>query len=84
MQPSFNQAIDNLLAYKWNGFFEQLALGMDGYDTELMVQSYQDQEPYDPHGYTREIRSRSGRWSTASTKISRDSNEPSNQRWTAK
>ena len=54
VQPSFNQAIDDLLAYKWNGFFEQLALGMDGYDTELMVQSYQDQEPYDPHGYTRD------------------------------
>ena len=52
-QPSFNQAIDDLLAYKWNGYFEQLALGMDGYDTELMFQSYQDREPYDPHGYTR-------------------------------
>ena len=38
VQPSFNQAIDDLLAYKWNGFFEQLALGMDGYDTELMIQ----------------------------------------------
>ena len=54
VQPSFNQAIDDLLAYKWNGFFEQLALGMDGYEIELMVQSYQDQEPYDPHGYTRD------------------------------
>jgi pimeloyl-ACP methyl ester carboxylesterase len=53
-QPSFNQAIDELLAYKWNGFFEQLALGMDGYDTELMILSYQDGEPYDPHGYTRD------------------------------
>ena len=53
-QPSFNQAIDGLLAYKWNGYFEQLALGMDGYDTELMFQNYQDQEPYDPHGYTRD------------------------------
>jgi len=53
-QPSFNQAIDELLAYKWNGFFEQLALGMDGYDTELMILSYQDREPYDPHGYTRD------------------------------
>jgi pimeloyl-ACP methyl ester carboxylesterase len=54
MQPSFNQAIDELLEYKWNGFFEYLALGMDGYDTELMILSYQDQEPYDPHGYTRD------------------------------
>jgi hypothetical protein len=53
-QPSFNQAIDELLAYKWNGLFEQLALGMDGYDTELMIQNYQDQEPYHPHGYTRD------------------------------
>jgi pimeloyl-ACP methyl ester carboxylesterase len=53
-QPSFNQAIDGLLAYKWNGYFEQLALGLDGYDTELMFQNYQDQEPYDPHGYTRD------------------------------
>jgi pimeloyl-ACP methyl ester carboxylesterase len=53
-QPSFNQAIDELLAYKWNGFFEQLALGLDGYDTELMIQKYQDQEPYDPHAYTRD------------------------------
>ncbi len=33
-QPSFNQAIDELLESKWNGYFEQLALGMDGYDTE--------------------------------------------------
>jgi pimeloyl-ACP methyl ester carboxylesterase len=53
-QPSFNQAIDELLAYKWNGFFEQLALGLDGYDTEAMILSYQDREPYDPHGYTRD------------------------------
>jgi hypothetical protein len=37
-----------------NGIFEHLALGMDGYDTELMFQSYQDKEPYDPHGYTRD------------------------------
>lgn len=53
VQSSFNQAIDDLLAYKWNGFFEQQALSMDGYDTEQMIQRYQDQEPYDPHGYVR-------------------------------
>ena len=53
-QPPFNQAIDGLLAYKWNAYFEQLALSMDGYDTELMFQNYQDQEPYDPHGYSRD------------------------------
>ena len=53
VQSSFNQAIDDLLAHKWNGFFEQLALSMDGYDVEQMILGYQDQEPYDPHGYTR-------------------------------
>ncbi len=53
-QASFNQAIDELLDYKWNGSLEYLALGMDGYDTDLMVQKYQDQETYDPHGYTRD------------------------------
>jgi pimeloyl-ACP methyl ester carboxylesterase len=53
-QRSFNRAIDQLLKYKWNGFFEHLALSLDGYDTEQMYLSYQDQEPYDPHGYTRD------------------------------
>lgn len=54
VQASFNQAIDELLEHKWNAFFEQLALGVDGYDTEAMIRNYQDQEPYDPHGYTRD------------------------------
>ena len=86
VQPSFNQAIDDLLAYKWNGFFEQLALGMDGYDTELMFQSYQDQEPYDPHGYTRgnlfEINGDGQRHRPRSARHSK--RKPNKQRWTAR
>ena len=31
-QDSFNQAIDELAKYKWNGTFEWLALSLDGYD----------------------------------------------------
>lgn len=54
VQPWFDQAIDELLEYRWNGSLEYLALGMDGYDTDQMMQNYQDQEPYDPQGYTRD------------------------------
>jgi pimeloyl-ACP methyl ester carboxylesterase len=31
-QDSFNQGIDELAQYKWNGTFEWLALSLDGYD----------------------------------------------------
>ena len=31
-QESFNQGIDELAKYKWNGTFEWLALSLDGYD----------------------------------------------------
>jgi pimeloyl-ACP methyl ester carboxylesterase len=54
VQDLFNQAIDELMEYKWNGLLEYLALDLDGYDTDEMAQAFQDQEPYDPHGYTRD------------------------------
>lgn len=54
VQRAFNQGIDELLEHRWNGLFEYLALQLDGYDTEAMIQTYQAQEPYDPHGYTRD------------------------------
>lgn len=52
-QPLFNQAIDDVLNQRWNWLFEYMALGLDGYNTDSMLQAYQDKEPYDPHGYAR-------------------------------
>jgi pimeloyl-ACP methyl ester carboxylesterase len=54
VQGLFNQAVDELLEHQWNGLLEYLALDLDGYDTDRMAQAFQDQEPYDPHGYTRD------------------------------
>ena len=54
VQELFNRAIDELMEYKWNGLLEYLALDLDGYNTDEMAQAFQDQEPYDPHGYTRD------------------------------
>ena len=53
-QEPFNAGIDALLADKWNGLFEYFALSMDGYDTDAMYEAYQNDEPYDAHGYTRD------------------------------
>ena len=54
VQRTFNGGIDGLLRHKWNGLFEYLALQLDGYDTDQMWQAYQNQQPYDAHGYTRD------------------------------
>jgi pimeloyl-ACP methyl ester carboxylesterase len=53
-QHAFNEGIDALLRHHWNGYFEYLALRMDGYDTTQMYTAYQNGEPYDPQGYTRD------------------------------
>jgi pimeloyl-ACP methyl ester carboxylesterase len=53
-QQLFDRGIDDLLQQKGNHLFEYLALYTDGYDTDRMFQAYEDREPYDPHGYTRD------------------------------
>jgi pimeloyl-ACP methyl ester carboxylesterase len=43
-QEAFNQAIDDLAQYKWNGNFEWMALSLDGYDPNAL----RDRTKYDP------------------------------------
>jgi pimeloyl-ACP methyl ester carboxylesterase len=52
-QELFNLGMDEVLQEKWNWRFEYLALALDGYDTDVLLEAYQDKDLYDPHGYTR-------------------------------
>jgi pimeloyl-ACP methyl ester carboxylesterase len=54
VQHPFNQAMDQLLKNKWNGYFEFLSFQMDGYDTQEMFNRMQNGEPYDPQAFTRD------------------------------
>ncbi|NDB18669.1 MAG: alpha/beta fold hydrolase [Actinobacteria bacterium] len=45
-QQLFNQALDAVHGEKWNGYFEDLALRLDGYDTEPMYRAFADGKPY--------------------------------------
>lgn len=49
-QDSFNQGIDELAQYKWNGTFEWLALSLDGYDPSKL----QDRTSYKPSQLVRD------------------------------
>ena len=45
-QQLFNRALDAVYDEKWNGYFEDFALSLDGYDTEPMYKAFSDGEPY--------------------------------------
>lgn len=49
-QESFNQGIDELAQYKWNGTFEWLALSLDGYDPSKL----QNRTSYKPSQLVRD------------------------------
>lgn len=45
-QRLFNEALDAVYQDKWNGAFEDLALRLDGYDTEPMYKAFSEGKPY--------------------------------------
>jgi hypothetical protein len=52
-QQAFNAGMDSLLKQRRNGLFEYFSFSLDGYDTQAVYDAYQNGQPYDRNGWTR-------------------------------